>query len=65
MAQEGGTLFVPLAMPVAELVRSIGGSVPAGEGSFAQVIMTGFLTLAQAALTALGPVRRNSGVHNF
>jgi hypothetical protein len=42
-----------------------GGSVPAGEGSFAQVTMTGFLTLAQAALTALGPVRRNSGVDNF
>jgi hypothetical protein len=42
-----------------------GGSVPAGEGSFAAVIMTGFLTPAQAALTALGPIRRNSGVHNF
>ena len=39
----------------------VGGSVPAGEGSFALVIMTGFLTLAQAALTALGPVRIESG----
>ena len=34
-------LPVPLTMLVAELVRRIGGSVPAGEGSFAQVILTG------------------------
>ena len=39
--QEDGSLFVPLAMSVAELVRRIGGSVPAGEGSFARVILTG------------------------
>jgi hypothetical protein len=64
MAQEDGTT---LCRWPCEWRSSSGvwGSVPAGEGSFAQVIMKGFLTLAQAALTALGPVRRNSGVDNF
>jgi hypothetical protein len=33
MAQEGGALFVPLAMPVAELVRSMGVG-PSGRGQF-------------------------------
>jgi hypothetical protein len=31
--QEDGMLPVPLTMLVAELVRRVGGSVPAGEGS--------------------------------
>ena len=59
------TALVPLPMLMAELVRRVGGTVPAGEGSVAQVIMTGLLTLAQAALTALGPVRGNAGAYNF
>jgi hypothetical protein len=29
---------VPLTMPVAELVQRVGGSVSAGEGSFARVV---------------------------
>ena len=42
-----------------------GGSVPAGEGSLAQVVMKGFLTLAQAALTAAGTGPVKFRVHNF
>jgi hypothetical protein len=60
----GRRAFASLAMQWRSS-SGVWGSVPAGEGSFAQVIMAGFLTLAQAALTALGPVRRNSGVDNF
>jgi hypothetical protein len=32
---------VPLTMLMAELVRRVGGTVPAGDSSFARVISTG------------------------
>jgi hypothetical protein len=57
--KEGGTEFVPLPVLTAELVRRVfWGDSPSGRGQFAQVILTGcVLTLAQAALAALGQVR--------
>jgi hypothetical protein len=49
---------VPLPGLMAELVRRIGGTVPAGEGSSRELSRRGVvLTLAPAALAALGPVR--------
>ncbi len=34
-------MFMPSTMLMEELVRRVGGSVPAGEGGFARVILTG------------------------
>jgi hypothetical protein len=56
----GRHAFVPLAMPVAELVRSMGVG-PSGRGQFRASDLDGVLILAQAALAALGPVRSESG----
>ena len=59
---EGGTEVVPLPVLTAELVRRVWGDSPSGRGQFAQVILTGWvLTLAQAALAALGQVRAKAG----
>jgi hypothetical protein len=57
--KEGGTEDVPLPVLSAELVRRVfWGDSPSGRGQFAQVILTGWvLTLALAALAALGQVR--------
>ena len=60
MARRAALTAVPLPMLLAELVRRVGGG-PSGRGQFAQVILTGWvLTLAQAALAALGQVRAKS-----
>jgi hypothetical protein len=49
---------VPLPMLKAELVRRVWGDGPSGRRQFTRVILTGWvLTLALAALAALGPVR--------
>ena len=65
--KEGGAEFVPLPVLTAELVRRVfRGDSPSGRGQFAQVILTGWvLTLAQAALAALGQVRAKKPAHNF
>jgi hypothetical protein len=57
--KEGGTEVVPLPVLMAGLVRRVfWGDSPSGRGQFARVILTGWvLTLAQAALAALGQVR--------
>ena len=59
MARRAAREIVPLPVLTAELVRRVfWGDSPSGRGQFAQVILTGWvLTLAQAALAALGQVR--------
>ena len=39
--REDVMIFMSSTMLMAELVRRVGGSVPAGDGSFARVIQTG------------------------
>jgi hypothetical protein len=65
MAQEGGAAFAPLAMLVGGARPEYGGSVPAGEGSFAQVILTGFLTASASGAHRAGTDPEKSGVDNF
>jgi len=62
MARRAAREIVPLPVLTAELVRRFfWGDSPSGRGQFAQVILTGWvLTLAQAALAALGQVRAKS-----
>jgi hypothetical protein len=58
MARRMALAVVPLPMLKAELVRRVWGDGPSGRGQFTRVILTGWvLTLALAALAALGPVR--------
>jgi hypothetical protein len=59
MARRTARRVVLLPMLTAEeLVRRAGGNGPSGRGHYARVFMTGMvLTLAPAALAALGPVR--------
>ena len=59
------TALVPLPMLMAELVRRVGGTVPARARAVRASDLDGVLILAQAALAALGPVRSESGHITF